>query len=56
MIQITKEEKDYLVSKGFKYGNDIHKTYTHNPHYYASEYRALLNELYKYRRKRIVKE
>lgn len=40
MIKISKEEKEWLVSKGVKFGeNGISHTYNKNKHYYLCENR-----------------
>lgn len=49
MIVITKKERDYLVSRGFKPVYDIHRTYGHHKHYYATEREKLLQALWDYR-------
>lgn len=55
LIRINKEEVNMLLSKGFKFGSDIHKTYTRYPHYYATEGVKVLGALNKYRNSKIVK-
>lgn len=55
MILITKAEAAYLNSKGFKYGSDLHHTYTKHKKYYATEGMELLAMLNKYRKARLVK-
>lgn len=49
IVKITKKEAFYLRSKGFKDKDDIHKTYSGNPTYYASETRDVMKALKKYR-------
>lgn len=49
IVKITKKEAFYLRSKGFKNKSDIHKTYSGNPTYYASETRDVMRALKKYR-------
>lgn len=50
MIKINKNERDYLVNKcGFICGYHVSRTYTHHPHYYASEHQKVLDALKKYR-------
>lgn len=50
MIKINKNERDYLVNEcGFEPGYHISRTYTHNPHYYASENKKVIDALNKYR-------
>ena len=53
MIKINKNERDYLMSKGFKFGNDIHRTYTHHKQYFVTEKPKLLNVLENYRKQQI---
>lgn len=52
-LQITKSEMEHLVSKGFEWGNDIHRTYTKNHKYYATESEKLLAELTAFRNSKI---
>lgn len=56
MIKINKNERDYLVSKGFKFGSAIHRTYSHHPTYYVTENDRVLKILYDYRDKVVSKE
>lgn len=44
---------EHLVSKGFEWGNDIHRTYTKNHKYYATESEKLLAELTAFRNSKI---
>lgn len=55
LIQITKREKDYLVSKGFQFGHDLHRTYSKHKKYYATEEPKLMKILNNYRKSVIVK-
>lgn len=52
MLKITKNEKDYLVSKGFKFGSDLHRT-VKNHTYYVTESKKCMSVLNKYREKHI---
>lgn len=49
MVKINKAERDFLESKGFKMGEHIHHTYSHNKHYYVTESYKVMNALNKYR-------
>jgi hypothetical protein len=52
MIIITKREKDYLESLGYKFGNNnvLHKTYSKHPTYYATEKKDVLKALENFRK------
>lgn len=52
MIKITKLEKDYLVSQGCVYEEEIHHTVGkgRKKTYYATESRKILNMLSSYRK------
>ena len=54
MIKITKSEKDYLLSMGCKWHDEIMTSYKHR-HYYAVESYRVLSMLRKYREDQIVK-
>lgn len=55
MIIINKDEKDYLLSKGYKFCDHIHKTVGSgkNKTYYATESSGLMKDLFKYRELRL---
>lgn len=53
MIKISKSEKDFLLSKGFKWHEDITTSYKRR-HYYAVESREVLMLLRKYREDNVV--
>lgn len=56
MIRISKSEKEYLLSKGYGWGEFLHKTHSNaKSTYYATEARNLLNDLNRYRKSRIIK-
>ena len=57
MLIINKIEKDYLISKGYKFGSHIHKTIGggKNKTYYATENQKLLKDLEYYRNSQIKK-
>ena len=50
MIKINEKERDYLLGKGFKFGDDLHRTFSHHKHYYVTERPKLLNILNSYRK------
>lgn len=54
MIKINKNEVDYLLSKGFKFPDHLHKTHTSHPTYYVTENKAY-EALKKYRESMLVK-
>ena len=49
IIPISKEERFYLEAIGCKFGNDLHKTYSGNNKYYATERPWVLKKLEQYR-------
>lgn len=52
MVKITKNERDYLVSCGIRFGeNGISHTNSNRKHYYATESRRILELLKQYRSK-----
>lgn len=56
MIKITKDEMNYLVSNGVKWGeNGISHTYTKYHHYYMTESQKNIRLLKNYRESRLVK-
>jgi len=54
VIKINKNEVDYLLSKGFKFPDHLHKTHTSHPTYYVTENKAY-EALKKYRESMLVK-
>lgn len=52
MLEISKKEKNYLVSKGLIWGKDLHRT-IHNRSYYLTETYKNMRILNSYRRKNI---
>ena len=49
MIKISKKQRDYLVSKGAKYGVDIHPTGSHHSRaYYLTTNRKMMELLSDY--------
>lgn len=56
MIKITKEQRDFLISKNAKYGLDIHRTGNHhNRAYYLTVSRKMLELLYEFETSRVNK-
>ena len=55
MVQITKSEVKLLTDRGYKFGDMIHRSYSRNPKYYATENKKILNILNKYRQSIIAK-
>ena len=57
MIRITKKERDYLVSQGCKYPDDLHSTEGKGKKktIYATESKEVLNLLNQYRKSIIAK-
>ena len=51
MIKINENERDYLLSKGFKFGDDLHRTFSHHKHYYVTERQKVMSVLNNYRKK-----
>lgn len=49
MIKITKSEKDYLLSKGCRWFEDIHASTTRK-HYYATESSKVIKLLKQYKK------
>lgn len=53
IIKITKNQKDYLLNNGCKWGTggygEIHATFTKNRKYYATECSKVLRLLSKYK-------
>lgn len=54
MVKITANEKDYLISKGCKWGEEVHRTFSNKKTYYLTESPRLLKMLDNYRKKTIV--
>ena len=56
LIKISNDEMRYLREKGFKFPDDLHKTYSgsKNNRYYATESKPLLRILDQYRASKIV--
>lgn len=50
MVHITKGEKNYLLSKGYKLHKDIFCSATKR-HFYAREDKKILEELEKYKKR-----
>ena len=55
MIKISKEERNYLESKGFGFPHYLHRTFGKHKNYYATEDRKLLKVLNDFRNKSIIK-
>lgn len=49
MIKITKDEAMYLLGKGYKWHEDIVRTYSRYKKYYMAEKYKLLRDLNEYR-------
>lgn len=45
IVLITKSEMEYLVSKGYRWKKDIHRTYSRYHKYYATELEKLTEDL-----------
>lgn len=45
MIKISKKECDWLVSKGAKWHDDVHRTYAKHKTYYMTESKRMLGLL-----------
>lgn len=54
MINITKAEMEYMQTKGCKFGEQLHHSWSRHHKYYLTEAPKLLNTLNNYRRKRLV--
>ena len=54
MVKISKQERDYLESKGFSFGEFLHRTYGKNKTYYATESKNLMKVLNNFRKKSII--
>ena len=48
MISITKKQRDYLEANGCVFGEDLHRTYSKNKSYYATENRKVKSLLKQY--------
>lgn len=55
MTQISKNERDYLESKGLKMGKDMFRTYSKYKKYYAVESPRVLRALDQYAHDHIIK-
>lgn len=49
MVEVSKDEIGYLMEKGCKFGDELHRTYTRHKKYCASETRKVLKLLEEYR-------
>lgn len=54
IFTITKNEMEFLVKKGFKWGDDIHRTNSNRHTYYATESRAIKTTLENYRKNKTI--
>lgn len=54
IFTITKSEMEFLVRKGFKWGDDIHRTNSNRHTYYATESRAIKTTLENYRKNKTI--
>lgn len=48
MISITKQQRDYLEKNGCLWGDDLHRTYSKNKSYYATENKKVKTLLKQY--------
>lgn len=55
MTQISKNERDYLESKGLKMGKDMFRTYSKHRKYYAVESPRVLRALKQYEQEHVIK-
>lgn len=55
MLKITKDEKDWLLQNGFKFGTVLHRT-VKNRSYYMTESKRALQCLEEYKNNRIINE
>lgn len=57
LIKISKNEMEFLQTKGYKFPEDLHRTYSGNKNnrYYATERKDLLKDLSCYRNSKIAK-
>lgn len=55
IVLITKSEMEYLVSKGYRWQTDIHRTYSRHHKYYATESEKLTKDLLVLRESKIKK-
>lgn len=55
IVLITKSEMEYLVSKGYRWQDDIHRTYSRHHKYYATESEKLTKDLLILRESKIKK-
>lgn len=55
LIKISKNEMEFLQTKGYSFPDDLHKTYSGNKNnrYYATEHEDLLRDLEWYRDNKI---
>lgn len=56
MVLINKAEMMYLTKHGFKFQEDLHKTYSNRGTYYATESDSLMKCLNNYRKSKITNE
>lgn len=55
IIQITNDECEYLLSRGWRWKEHLHKTYSAANKKFATENYKLLRDLEKYRRRKLAK-
>lgn len=55
MIEISRNERNYLEKSGCKFGVDIHKTYSKHPKYYLVENPKNIKKLNKYKKLSVIK-
>lgn len=54
MVTITREERNYLMSQGFKVKEDLFKSHSRHPKYYLVETPKAVRVLEDYRKSKIV--
>lgn len=54
MVQINKDEMKYLAKHGARWQKELHRTYSHQHHYYLTEDPRWMKMLKKYREGQII--
>lgn len=55
MIKISKNQRNYLEQNGCIFGRDLHRTYSKNKTYYATENNKVMTLLEKYKEETTIK-
>lgn len=55
MIKITRNQRDYLEQNGCVFGRDLHRTYSKNKRYYATENNRVMTLFEKYKEETTIK-